>query len=553
MYQDRPYQTACGEANLNDYDSGIRRMMNVMATGTGKTITFARLKNLFKSRLPGQMLVLSHTEELVRQNAAKMQDVNPDLKVGIEMAGAYADGNEDIISGSVQTLGRLGTKRLEKFNRESIDKVVVDEAHHSTTDAYKRVFDWSGCFLDGTSKLLLGVTATPQRTDGVALSDTFEKISYVYSLRQAVQDGWLVRLRGYRVTTNTSLDNVSKSGADFTKSELSAAVNTEARNRHIVEAWNKLGQQRKTIAFTVDIDHAEKLAEEFRKHGITAEAVWGDDPDRADKIRRHRDGETTVLCNCSVLVEGYDDPSIACVLLARPTSSLVLFSQMIGRGTRLAPGKTDCIVIDVVDSTVLNSLVTLPTLMGLSNILDINGADLLVAVELLEAAQAENLTIDFSKLDSLDKLKQVIEQVNLMEVRFPPEVEANSDLVWFRAVDGGYKMLVPAEGKKQGFVRVFENALGQWELLGRINEEDFHGKRSSLEEAFKVCDEQVRNRVGKLTLQYLLREATWHNKPVTKGQRNMIARLYPKRLFPFDQMTSGQASKIISERLSRKA
>lgn len=552
-YQDRPYQTKCGEANLADYDNGVRRMINVMATGAGKTICFARLKELFKSRLPGQMLVLAHTDELVHQNADKMQDVNPHLKVSVEMGEEKADPNADIISGSVQSLGRLGTKRLEKFNRETVDKVVVDEAHHSTTDAYGRVLDWSGCLVDGSDKLLVGVTATPQRPDGVALEDTYEKISYVYSLRQAISDGWLVRLRGFRATTETKLDDVEVHNGDFVKSQLVRAVNSPRRNEQVVKTWQKLGEGRRTVVYTVDIEHAKDMAEEFKKNGIAAEAIWGEDPDRKTKLERHRSGELTVLCNCSVLVEGYDDPAISCIVLARPTTSPVLLAQMVGRGTRLFPGKVDCIVIDVVDSTVHASIITLPTLMGLAARLALHGEDLLSVVEELEKAAADHPTIDFTKLDSFDKLQTLIQQVDLMEVRFPAEVEANSDLVWFRAIDGGYKMFVPTEGKGQGFVRIFQNALNRWELLGQINEDDFHGTRPTMEEAFKVCDEQIRKRVNKVTLQYILREATWHNKPVSKGQRQMLSRLFPRRVFPWEQMNQGQASRIISERLARKA
>jgi ATP-dependent helicase IRC3 len=552
MFTDRPYQTLCGEANLADYDNGVRRMMNVMATGTGKTITFARLKELFKSRLPGQQLVLAHTDELVHQNTDKMQAVNPHLKVSTEMGDEHADPNADIISASVQSLGRLGSKRLDKFNVEMVDKLVVDEAHHGTTDAYRRVIEWGGWTSGGTRKLLLGVTATPSRSDGIALSDTFEKVSYVYGLRQAITDGWLVRLRGYRVTTETKLDDVEVHDGDYVKSQLARAVNSDQRNEQVVRAWQKLGENGKTVVYTVDIDHAQKMAEEFKKHGISAEAIWGKDPDREKKLERHRNGETLVLCNCSLLVEGYDDPTIVCVVLARPTVSSVRLAQMVGRGTRLSPGKLYCVVIDVVDATRNTSLVTLPTLMGLAAKLDLQGRDVLEAAEILEKAAEDHPTIDFTKLEVLNKLKTLIEQVDLMEVRFPAEVEANSDLVWFRAVDGGFKMLIPAEAHGQGFVRIREDMLGKWQVTGRINGEDFHGSRATMEEAFKVCDEQVRKRVNKVTMQYILREATWHNKPVQKGQIAMLKRLFPWRQFPFDQMTSGQASRIISERLARK-
>jgi hypothetical protein len=174
------------------------------------------------------------------------------------------------------------------------------------------------------------------------------------------------------------------------------------------------------------------------------------------------------------------------------------------------------------------------------------------ALEELEALKEEHPSVDFTKLESLDKAKWLIQQVDLFQIRFPAEVERNSELMWFRAVDGGYKMLVPKEGSaRAGFVRLFENALGKWELVGRINEDEFHGVRPNMEEAFKVADEQVRQRVNKLTLTKILREATWHTRPVTRGQQNMLKRLFPHKQFLFEQMTSGQASHLISERLAR--
>lgn len=552
-YEERPYQTEAIDADIAEYDKGVRRMLNVMATGTGKTITFAKLKERFKSRLPGQMLVLAHTEELVKQNLTKIQEENPGLKVEKEMAGTYASTDADIVSASVATLGRAGTTRLSRFPWESFDKVVIDEAHHSVGDAYARILESTGSMAPDTHKLLLGVTATSQRPDGRALSEIFEKVAYVYSIRRAIEDRWLVPIRGYRVVTDTSLEDVSNSHGDFVRSELQRAVNNEARNRRIVEQWLKLGENRRTVCFTVDIEHACQLSDEFKKAGVKAEAIWGDDPDRAAKIARHKNGETDVLCNCSVLVEGYDDPAIACVVLCRPTTSALLFTQMVGRGTRLAPGKTDLIVIDIVDATVHHSLVTLPTLMGLSNKLDLQGQSLLTVVEKIEELQATNPTIDFNKLLTADELKTIVQKVDMLEVRFPKEVEENSGLIWFRAVEGGYKILIPKIGsEKAGFLRVSENALGQWDIEGRIKDVSLKAIRGSMEEAFKASDEQIRKRVGPLGINYLLREATWHGKPVTTGQKGMLKRLFPWRQFDFHLMNAGQASKLINERLAKK-
>lgn len=553
MYQDRPYQTQAKNAITTEYDKGVRKLLLQMATGTGKTVVFADMVETFKTRLPGQMMVLAHTEELVKQNEKKLREVNPTLKVGREMAGEYADPNCDIFSASVATTGRQGTKRNERLNWNSIDKLVIDEAHHSPADAYGRVIDLVGINSPGSSKLLVGVTATAQRPDGKALSEVFDKVAYVYGMRQAIQEGWLVRVRGYRVSTDTSVDDISVSSGDFSVNKLATAINTEPRNRQVVESWAKLAGSRKTLVFCADIDHSKAMAEEFKKSGITAEAVWGDDPQREEKLEAYRAGKIQVICNCAVLVEGYDDPSIACVVLARPTTSPVLFSQMVGRGTRLAEGKTDLIVIDVVDATQSHSLITLPTLMGLQGILDLRGHDVLTVVEEMEAIQELHPGIDLSKLDDINKLKTLVEQVNLFDIRFPAEVEANSELTWFKAIDGGYKMLVPKDGAEPaGFMRIYQNQLGSWDVVGRIKGRDLMANRATMEEAFKATDEQIRKRLSKMALSYVKREATWHGKPVTTGQVKMLERLFPKKLFPLAQMTSGMASKIISERLARK-
>jgi len=546
----RPYQQAAVDTILSAYDAGTRRMLLVMATGSGKTVTFGTLK----SRLSGQMLILSHTDELVRQNAKRLQAMYPHESVGIEMGNLGANGAESIISASVQTLGRKGTSRGDNFTWNNIKTIVVDEAHHSVGDAYRRIFDRSGCFDPNSGKLLLGVTATSQRSDEVSLADIFEKVVYVYPIRKAIQEGYLVDIRGYRVRTDTSLAGVARSGADYAVSELSERVDTSLRNGQIVDAWRSHGEGRKSVVFCASIEHAVSVAEEFKSRGISSEAVWGDDPERAEKLAGHRSGTTNVLCVCGLLLEGYDDPTIACIVLARPTQSPVLFSQCVGRGTRLAPNKKDLIVIDVVDGTMTHSLVTLPTLMGLPNTLDIKGRPLTEAAAFIEELQTKNPAVDFAKCEDIDDAKLLVEKVDMFSIKFPPEVENSSELTWYKAATGGYKMLIPKEGTgKTGSVHIYENALGIWELDGTIKDEQFHGIRPSFEEAIKVADEQVRKRVNLQTLSCVKREALWHKKPVSGGQVAMLKRLFPHRAFAFELMNSGQASRLISERLTRRA
>src|SRR5580658_5192734 len=255
----RPYQDEAINAILSAYDSGTRRQLLVMATGTGKTHVFGQLAA--KRATLGQTLILSHTDDLVRQTAHRMAELNPNARVTIEMGSEYvADPTADIISASVQTLGRKDTKRVDKFNWDNIKTIIVDECHHSVGDAYRRIFDRSGCFDSNSGKLLLGVTATSQRSDEVSLADIFEKVVYVYPIRKAIQESYLVDIRGYRVRTSTSLDGVAKTSSDYAIGELSERVDTPLRNNQIVNAWRNHGERRKSVVFCADINHARDMA-----------------------------------------------------------------------------------------------------------------------------------------------------------------------------------------------------------------------------------------------------------------------------------------------------
>jgi superfamily II DNA or RNA helicase len=574
--QERDYQLKAESSVLHEYDAGVRRMLLNLATGTGKTIVFSRLYDKLKSRLPGQMIVLAHRKELIGQNADKMRLVNPSIKVDIEMGSEHADlTSADVISASVQTLGRKDTKRIEKYTWSQIDKLVIDEAHHSTAEGYANVLDLFGAMEPGTKKLTMGFTATPQRPDGKALATVFEKIAYVYSLRKAIKDGWLVDIKGFRVNTDIDLDAVAMLAGDLAEGQLNDTVNTPGRNKQIVQAWKDTAYGRPTVAFTAGIQHAKDLSAMFRERGVAAEAVWGDDPDRAEKLQLHREGKIVVLCNCGVLVEGYDDWRISCVILARPTKSAALFAQMIGRGTRLQDGcgnlklakfvddgfieihgckpfivKYDCIVIDVVDISKRHSLQTLPTLMGLPSVLDLKGQSLLWTAEALENLQEENPTIDFTKLGSLADMKQFIEQINLFEVKFPTEIESNSELSWHPALEGGYRINIPTMNGENGRVRVYQNTLDLWEVEGDINDELFHATRPTMEHAFRTADTQIMQRTKTFTQLCLKQKLKSDADPATPGQLKFLHQLFSHKIFV--EVTKGQARHLISQRIDRK-
>lgn len=569
MFQERPYQTEAQNSIASELNNGTYQQLISMATGTGKTVVFSKLYERLKASLPGQQLILAHRDELIDQAIEKVRAINPTLRVDKEKAEHKADPSlADVIVASVATLGRKQAKRLQNYNWENFDKFIVDEAHHSTAQSYINVFEASGILQPWSKRLLLGVTATPQRSDGKALAAIYQKISYIYSMRQAIEDGWLVDVIGQRVETKTSLDKVKTAGGDFKQDELADAVNNPQRNQLVVKAWLDLAQGRQTIGFTVDIQHAVDLATMFRQYGVKAEAVWGDDPERADKIQRHKACDITVLLNCGVLTEGYDDWRVGCILLARPTKSGVLFAQMVGRGTRLqdgtgnlkenllAPVKRDCIVIDVVDSSTKHSLITLPTLMGLSTRMNLKGTSVVRAVQSLEAAQREHSHIDFSQLTDITQIEAFIQSVNLFDIKFPPEVEENSELSWMTAADGGYILMLPKKDKNDnplpgGEIRIKQNLLDKWEINGTISNIKYKGVRDSVEQVFKAADDLIYSKAAD-HLKILKREEKWHNDPPSVAQMNLLRKFYKGKPLPYD-LTKGKASRLISSFLAGKA
>jgi superfamily II DNA or RNA helicase len=553
---DRLFQNDCNKAIIEGYDQGWHQQIVAMATGTGKTWVFSELYEAIKPKLPGQMLVLAHTEFLVDQNIATMRAINPSLKVDKEMAEHRADpSTADVICASVPTLGRKNTSRLTSYVIERFDKIIVDEAHHTPADSYMNVLKAFRVLEDGTDKLLVGFTATPTRTDGKALGEIYKKNIFTYSMRQAIEDGYLTPIKGYRVFTKTDISNVSTTHGDLNKVELEQAIDSPERNKLVVDAWRTKAEGRKTIVYAAGVQHAQNLADAFYEAGYAAKAVWGDDPLRDEKVRWHKNTAGSVLVNAQLLIEGYDDPSISCVVIASPTASSIKFTQMCGRCTRLFASKVDSLILDITDSCGQHSLMTLPMLMGMPANLDLQGYGLLNALQMIEAKQEEFPNIDFSKLKTMTGLQHFIEQVNLFEVRFPPEVEGASDFRWTKAVTGGYVLRVPklscdTTGDAPGIVRIEQDLLDKWQISGIIRNRAFQGFRNSIEEAFAVADQQIRERAPESVV-LVNRQALWMNKPATKGQLTLLGRLYGKREWP-DDLNQGQASHWIDQRIGGK-
>jgi ATP-dependent helicase IRC3 len=557
----RPFQEIAVSKINGALSRGISRQLLVMATGTGKTEVFSHLPEKLKHKLPGQQMVLLHRDELAKQALNKLRLRNPLLNIQQEAGANHCDpSTADAIVASVQSLGRKGTSRLDKFNVSSIDKFVVDEAHRSLADSYYNVYNHFNLIRDNDPRLLLGVTATPQRGNGQGLGSLYQEIVHTYSLRQAIEEGYLVDVKGIRVDTQTSLDGVSINKGEYDKDELAAAVDNPARNFLVYKAYIDNCAGRQAIGFGAGVKHAQNLAEMFRKYGIKAEAVWGEDPDRQLKIDLFRAQKLDVLFNAQLLVEGFDLHSISCVILSSPTNSPVVFSQRVGRGTRLPDGfnnmkevpnetvyKRDCIILDVCDSTSRHSLITLPTLLGLPSALNLRGRSLVGSAKILEEKSKELSHIDFSTLNDIDQIKAFVESVDLFAIKPPPEIEASSKFTWHPAMGGGYILLLPEKGEQ---IKIEQNLLDKWELKGYIRGNKYKGERPTMEEAFAAADNLIK-KVAPESLKIVDKSASWRNNPASKKQITALKKLYKGKQIP-DGLTSGEASDKISEARAKK-
>jgi superfamily II DNA or RNA helicase len=363
----RPYQRRALDSIEAAEKEGLRRPLLVFPTGTGKTVIFS---HALKERAPqGRGVILVHREELAQQAQDKLAMVAPDLKTGIVKAERN-DVDVDVVIGSVPTLARDNrlAELIESGRRSPFATLVADEAHHAPAPTWTKVLRGLGAWSE-FGPLTLGFTATPER-DNKTLGVWERVVSYM-SIREAIygdrkkgeEGGYLVPiLPAVVVETNMDLDKVHRGrDGDLSGGDLGKELENSGAIAQIADAYKEHAADRKGIAFTPTVATAHALAAELVKRGIPAEAVdGGTDPElRRAILRRLKTGETQVVANCAVLTEGFDEPSISCVVVARPTRFHGLYVQMIGRGTRLFPGKRDLMVLDIVGASNRHELIGL--------------------------------------------------------------------------------------------------------------------------------------------------------------------------------------------------
>ncbi|KAB5540446.1 P-loop containing nucleoside triphosphate hydrolase protein [Coniochaeta sp. 2T2.1] len=365
----RDYQEECIQSVLSSLENGHKRVGISLATGSGKTVIFTQLIDRIQPRsdLATQTLIVAHRRELVEQAARHCTRAYPAKPIEIEMGQLHASGNADITIASLQSI--VGDDRLAKFDKARFKLVLVDEAHHIVAPGYLKVLAHLGlAHKREDSPALVGVSATFSRFDGLKLGAAIDEIVYHKDYVDMIGDKWLSDVLFTTVETSADLSKVKRNASgDFQVPSLSKAVNTDQNNDLAVRTWfAKASGRKSTLVFCVDLSHVASLTQKFRQYGVDARFVTGDTPDieRAQILDDFRNGVFPVLVNCGVFTEGTDIPNIDCILLARPTQSRNLLVQMIGRGMRLHPGKTNCHIIDMV-SSLETGIVTTPTLFGL--------------------------------------------------------------------------------------------------------------------------------------------------------------------------------------------
>lgn len=331
----RPYQQEAKDAIFEQWDNGVKKTLLVLPTGCGKTVVFAKVTEDCV-RQGNRVLILAHRGELLDQAADKLMKTTG-LGCALEKAENTCLGSWfRVVVGSVQTLMRQ--KRLDQFPEDFFDTIIIDEAHHCISDSYQKVLKH---FPDAQ---ILGVTATPDRGDMQNLGQFFESLAYEYTLPKAIKEGYLTPIKALTIPLKIDMSSVSVQAGDFKASDIGTALDPYLEG--IAEEMKKYCSDKKTVVFLPLVKTSQKFRDLLNEHEFQAAEVNGNSQDRAEILADFETGKYNVLCNSMLLTEGWDCPSVDCIVVLRPTKVRSLYCQMVGRGTRLFPGKDHLLLLD---------------------------------------------------------------------------------------------------------------------------------------------------------------------------------------------------------------
>ncbi|CAI2185776.1 7242_t:CDS:2 [Funneliformis geosporum] len=500
----RPYQKECIETCLSKFlDHKINRQIVSLPVGSGKT--------QIPSPFPGadKVLVLAHREELLDQ-AYKQISKYSNLSIEIDQGGRIAKGNANVILGSMHTLGKTETYRIEKYNPAHFKAIIIDEAHHAVAASYRRILEYFGAHKKDTHLLC--------------------------------------NLRVTTIKTDVDLSKVKSSSEDFIAYDLSRYLNVESRNDVIVRTYLELAAQRKsTLVFGIDISHVESLTEMFRTRGLIAHGISSKTKPhiRAMILKEFKERKFPVLVNCGILTEGTDIPNIDCIIMSRPTKSPVLFQQMIGRGMRLSPEKEDCLVLDFIDSySQIPDLATIPTLLGLEPTVEFKDEDLCEYNK--EKPEMEKPEKEKPKIiiNAPTKIR-ITEYSNPFEIidecSGAQHIQKFSDNAWLRIGEDSYVLSLQSYGTLK-IVKENENLKHKIVVKLPITSD-------LLESMVHACDKWIKATYGlKYAYSVASRFAKWRKQPLSRNQivwlKKKMDKLTDKEL---KRLNRGQASNLMTK------
>lgn len=345
MFQLRPYQAEAKQAILAAWDGGQRKTLLVLPTGCGKTVVFSSVTENQVNR-GHRVLIMAHRGELLTQAANKLKEASG-LDSVLEKAESTSLGSLfPVTVGSVQSLAQ--ERRLARFPHDYYQDIIVDEAHHCLSDSYRRVLDH---FPDAN---ILGVTATPDRGDMKNLGEFFDSKAYEYSMTDAIREGYLCPVTAQMIPLELDIHSVGLSSGDFAAGEVGHAL--EPYLRQIAREMTAYCRGRKTVVFLPLIATSQKFCRMLNDAGLSAAEVNGNSEDRSQVLSDFENGKYDILCNSMLRTEGWDCPSVDCIVVLRPTKIRSLYQQMVGRGMRLSPGKENLLLLDFLWMTTRHDL-----------------------------------------------------------------------------------------------------------------------------------------------------------------------------------------------------
>jgi len=530
----RGYQEECLDAMDKLWAQGLTRVAAVLPTGAGKTVVFAHLIRRFRTEHPtSRVLVLAHTDELVTQAAKKIHDVAPHLRVGIVKASRN-EITADVIVASVQTL--RNAQRRERI--KGVGLVIVDECHHSTASTYRAIMEHFGLFDEEPTTRAAGFTATFARGDKQKLSEVWEEVAYRKDIIFMIREGYLLNVRGKRIEVpDLDLSKVRKTRGDFSEGDLGEAIEHSMAPEVVAKAYVEHSSDRSGVVFTPTVATAYLMADNLNSLGIRTEVVHGGlaTSDRRDIIARLASGETQVVSNCAVLTEGFDEPRVSTVVVARPTRSAPLYQQMVGRGLRLYPGQSEALLLDVVGASKTHDLRSLVDLSSARPDTDCPDCSLLDLEEMAERGESFKL----------------IHSGDVETVEFDPLVRA-SRRVWLMTKGGTY--FLSAGDAAYVFLCPSTKPIGTWDVAwcskGKAALDGGFTDHQGVEMEYALAwgEEVAASKGGELMDTYTGKGKSWRSKPASQAQLDLArGRL---RLEVPDGIRSGELSKLIDTHLA---